>query len=33
LLTANGRNRRAAIWGRYAARVNAVYDRAVERIA
>lgn len=33
LLTANGRNRRAAIWAHYGPRVDAVYDRAIERIA
>lgn len=33
LATANGCARREAIWARYAARVNAVYDHAVERIA
>lgn len=33
LATANGRNRREAIWSRYESRINARYDDTVERIA
>jgi len=33
LATANGRNRRSAVWARYGARVNAVFDGALELIA
>jgi hypothetical protein len=33
LTTANGRNRRTAIWERYRARVDACYDRSLGRYA